>query len=298
MPPSIVKHPPVIHEGQRAPAGAAVGRHPRGLRAATSSGSARCSTPGGRSCRGPRSTAVATRRLMEWLIFEEEYYRAGGPQRVTQNGIFLLAPTLFEFGTAGAAGPHPARGWRRPRTCGARAGPSPTRAATSPASSSRAVRDEARRRLAADRARRPGRPAARSAPTCSACSAPIPTPSATAASPTSSSPLDADGRHRARLRPPRRRRGLRRGVPRRRVRARRRRARRGRPGLGGGDGDHRRPSAGSRCAARAGSWRRPTRLVDLVPRATAPTRDPTLRDDVVAGVDRRRGVPAVHAARR
>jgi len=36
---------------------------------------------------------------MEWLIFEEEYYRAGGPQRVTQNGIFLLAPTVFEFGT-------------------------------------------------------------------------------------------------------------------------------------------------------------------------------------------------------
>ena len=37
--------------------------------------------------------------LWEWLIFEEEYYRAGGPQRVTQNGIFLLAPTIFEFGT-------------------------------------------------------------------------------------------------------------------------------------------------------------------------------------------------------
>jgi alkylation response protein AidB-like acyl-CoA dehydrogenase len=36
----------------------------------------------------------------EWLIFEEEYYRAGAPQRVTQNGIFLLAPSLFEFGTA------------------------------------------------------------------------------------------------------------------------------------------------------------------------------------------------------
>jgi alkylation response protein AidB-like acyl-CoA dehydrogenase len=36
---------------------------------------------------------------MEWLIFEEEYYRAGGPHRVTQNGIFLLAPTLFELGT-------------------------------------------------------------------------------------------------------------------------------------------------------------------------------------------------------
>ena len=37
--------------------------------------------------------------LWEWLIFEEEYYRAGAPQRVTQNGVFLLAPTLFEFGT-------------------------------------------------------------------------------------------------------------------------------------------------------------------------------------------------------
>jgi alkylation response protein AidB-like acyl-CoA dehydrogenase len=37
--------------------------------------------------------------LWRWLIFEEEYYRAGAPQRVTQNGIFLLAPTVFEVGT-------------------------------------------------------------------------------------------------------------------------------------------------------------------------------------------------------
>ncbi|HEY3735919.1 MAG TPA: acyl-CoA dehydrogenase family protein [Jatrophihabitans sp.] len=37
--------------------------------------------------------------LWEWLIFEEEYYRAGAPQRVTQNGIFLLAPSIFDFGT-------------------------------------------------------------------------------------------------------------------------------------------------------------------------------------------------------
>ena len=37
--------------------------------------------------------------LVEWLLFEEEYYRAGAPQRIAQNGIFLLAPTLFEFGT-------------------------------------------------------------------------------------------------------------------------------------------------------------------------------------------------------
>ena len=37
--------------------------------------------------------------LIEWLIFEEEYYRAGAPGRVNQNGICLLAPTLMEFGT-------------------------------------------------------------------------------------------------------------------------------------------------------------------------------------------------------
>jgi len=37
--------------------------------------------------------------LWEWLLFEEEYYRAGCPPRVTQNGIFLLAPSVFEFGT-------------------------------------------------------------------------------------------------------------------------------------------------------------------------------------------------------
>ncbi|WP_345661887.1 acyl-CoA dehydrogenase family protein [Streptomyces venetus] len=37
--------------------------------------------------------------LLEWLIFEEEYHRAGAPARVSQNGISLLAPTLFEHGT-------------------------------------------------------------------------------------------------------------------------------------------------------------------------------------------------------
>jgi len=37
--------------------------------------------------------------LLEWLVFEEEYYRAGAPGRVNQNGIFLLGPTLMEYGT-------------------------------------------------------------------------------------------------------------------------------------------------------------------------------------------------------
>jgi alkylation response protein AidB-like acyl-CoA dehydrogenase len=38
--------------------------------------------------------------LVEWVIFEEEYYRAGAPGRVSQNGIFLLAPIVFDHGTA------------------------------------------------------------------------------------------------------------------------------------------------------------------------------------------------------
>lgn len=37
--------------------------------------------------------------LWEWLIFEQEYWRAGAPQRVVQNGIAILAPSVFEFGT-------------------------------------------------------------------------------------------------------------------------------------------------------------------------------------------------------
>lgn len=37
--------------------------------------------------------------LIRWLIFEEEYYRAGAPLRANQNGIFLLGPTIMEFGT-------------------------------------------------------------------------------------------------------------------------------------------------------------------------------------------------------
>ncbi len=37
--------------------------------------------------------------LIRWLIFEEEYYRANAPTRVNQNGIFLLGPTMMEYGT-------------------------------------------------------------------------------------------------------------------------------------------------------------------------------------------------------
>jgi alkylation response protein AidB-like acyl-CoA dehydrogenase len=48
----------------------------------------------------PREYGGRGADFIEWLIFEEEYYRANAPLRVNQNGIFLLGPTLMEFGTA------------------------------------------------------------------------------------------------------------------------------------------------------------------------------------------------------
>ncbi|MGW9026475.1 acyl-CoA dehydrogenase family protein [Streptomyces sp. NPDC055722] len=47
----------------------------------------------------PRAYGGRDAGLVRWLIFEEEYYAAGAPGRVGQNGINLLAPTLFEHGT-------------------------------------------------------------------------------------------------------------------------------------------------------------------------------------------------------
>jgi alkylation response protein AidB-like acyl-CoA dehydrogenase len=47
----------------------------------------------------PREYGGRDASLVEWVIFEEEYYRAGAPGRVSQNGIFLLAPILFDHGT-------------------------------------------------------------------------------------------------------------------------------------------------------------------------------------------------------
>jgi hypothetical protein len=47
----------------------------------------------------PKAYGGREASLVEWLLFEEEYYLAGAPQRIAQNGIFLLAPTLFHFGT-------------------------------------------------------------------------------------------------------------------------------------------------------------------------------------------------------
>jgi alkylation response protein AidB-like acyl-CoA dehydrogenase len=37
--------------------------------------------------------------IFEWLVFEEEYYRARAPRRISQNGILLLGPTMIEHGS-------------------------------------------------------------------------------------------------------------------------------------------------------------------------------------------------------
>ncbi|QFU91793.1 acyl-CoA dehydrogenase family protein [Amycolatopsis sp. YIM 10] len=47
----------------------------------------------------PREYHGRDASMLQWLLFEEEYYAAGAPGRVSQNGIFMLAPTLFAHGT-------------------------------------------------------------------------------------------------------------------------------------------------------------------------------------------------------
>ncbi len=174
---------------------------------------------GGRSCRGPRRTAGATPRLWEWLIFEEEYYRAGGPQRVTQNGIFLLAPTIFEFGTPeqqdrilprmAAAEDLWCQGWSEPDAGSDLAGIR----ARATAATSGGWRLDGQKTWTTRGA------------FCTHLFGLFRTDPDGRAPPRAHllpRPARHAGRDRARLRPARRRRGLRRGVPRRRVRARRR----------------------------------------------------------------------------
>jgi alkylation response protein AidB-like acyl-CoA dehydrogenase len=38
--------------------------------------------------------------LLQWVVFEEEYFRAGAPGRASANGTSMLAPTLFAHGTS------------------------------------------------------------------------------------------------------------------------------------------------------------------------------------------------------
>jgi alkylation response protein AidB-like acyl-CoA dehydrogenase len=48
----------------------------------------------------PREYGGRDASLLEWVIFEEEYYAAGAPGRVSANGIALLGSTLLAVGTS------------------------------------------------------------------------------------------------------------------------------------------------------------------------------------------------------
>jgi alkylation response protein AidB-like acyl-CoA dehydrogenase len=47
----------------------------------------------------PREYGGRDASLLEWVVFEEEYYAAGAPGRVSANGIALLGSTLLALGT-------------------------------------------------------------------------------------------------------------------------------------------------------------------------------------------------------
>ena len=122
-------------------AGVARGQRPRRARcpsfdterASPSTGSGRRSSPGrlvgGVVAGGVRRTGAD---YIHWLIFEEEYWRAGspGPREPERH----LPPRAHDHGGrhAGAEGAVPARRWRRARSCGPRRGASRTPAPTSP----------------------------------------------------------------------------------------------------------------------------------------------------------------------
>ena len=203
-----------------------------------SNGSARSSTRATRWCRGPKSTAgrdaspVGVADLRGGVL-----PRRRAAARDAERHLPARADDL-RVRHGGAAGPHPPRRWHPARRPGARAGRSRTRAATSRASSRR--RRATTRPAAGDsRVRRRGRRAARSARISSACSAAIPTAERHHGLTYFLVDLVDAGRDRPAGRATRRRRRLRRGVLRRRVRPRHRRARRTEPGLERRDGDHR-----------------------------------------------------------
>src|SRR5262245_8104271 len=47
----------------------------------------------------PREYGGREASLLDWVIFEDEYWAAGAPGRVTANGIALLGSTLLALGT-------------------------------------------------------------------------------------------------------------------------------------------------------------------------------------------------------
>ena len=209
--------------------------------------------------------------LVQWLIFEEEYWRAGAPGRVNQNGVFLLGPTIMEFGTDAQKAellPRMAsgtdiwcQGWSEPNAGSDLAG-----------IRSRGVRDA--RRVGAHRpedvvlARRVRRLDVRDLPH---------RPGGRAPSRPHLHPRAARhrGHHRASHRAARRRDGLRGGLPGGGTGARDQHPRRGGRGLGRRHGYGRLRAGRQPAQSRPASWRRPRRLVELYRRRPASRRTAT-----------------------
>jgi alkylation response protein AidB-like acyl-CoA dehydrogenase len=47
----------------------------------------------------PRKYGGRDATLLQWIVYEEEYFRAGAPGRASANGTSMLGPTLFAHGT-------------------------------------------------------------------------------------------------------------------------------------------------------------------------------------------------------
>ena len=104
--------------------------------------------------------------LIDWLIFEEEYYRADAPARVSQNGIFLLGPTIMEYGTEEQKSGF-CQAWPPVRKSGRRPGLNPAPKATLPVSAARLC---ATAIIMSSPARKPGPPGPSLRIGASACS--------------------------------------------------------------------------------------------------------------------------------
>ena len=261
---------------------------PRGSRG-TGSGSASWRRRGCRWCPGRAEYGGRDASLLDWLVFEEEYHAAGAPVRVGQNGLFLLAPTLFAHGTAeqrdrllppmARADEVWAQAWSEPEAGSDLAAIRSRAAATDGGWLLSGTKTWSSRAAFADRAfglfrTDPGGGAA-------------PRPDLPDVRP-------ARRRRDGAPDPPARRRDRVRGdLPGRRVRARRRRDRRARRRLADRD-EHRQPRARA-VAAQPGTVRRGGRPAG---RAVAAGRRPGRHGAARPGrgrVDRRAGLPAAHA---
>jgi hypothetical protein len=72
----------------------------------------------------PRALGGRDASIVEWLIFEEEYYLAGAPPRVTQNGISCSRRRCSSSAPRNKSSAS-CRRWPRPRCCGHKVGRSP-----------------------------------------------------------------------------------------------------------------------------------------------------------------------------